>query len=161
MHCFPPVRLTSPGATIPAQNHVAVGEGAVWVLIDNSVVEVDPIRNEVIRRIDTGNVDGIAAGDDGVWVIDGLTGRLTEIDPTSGKIVGSIDVPGSPNAITVGGGSVWLLDRGVGTVLEIDTTTLTPRDRSGSGATRRTSRSGPGPSGWPTGRATRSRGSIP
>lgn len=125
---LPPVRLTSPGATIPAQNHVAVGEGAVWVSIDNSVVEVDPIRNEVIRRIDTGNVDGIAAGDDGVWVIDGLTGRLTEIDPTSGKIVGSIDVPGSPNAITVGGGSVWLLDRGVGTVLEIDTATLTPRD---------------------------------
>jgi streptogramin lyase len=92
------------------------------------VVEVDPIRNEVIRRIDTGVVDGIAAGAGGVWVIDTLFGRLTEIDPTSGKIVGSRAVPGSPDAITVGGGSVWLLDRGVGTVLEIDAVTLATGD---------------------------------
>jgi hypothetical protein len=125
---LPPVRLTPPGASLLNPHYVAVGEGAVWVSLDNSVVKVDPSRNEVIRRIDTGNVDGIAAGDDGVWVIDGLTGQLTQIDPASGKIVGSIDVPGSPDAITVGGGSVWLLDRDVGTVLEIDAATLTPGD---------------------------------
>ncbi|MDP9301788.1 MAG: protein kinase [Actinomycetota bacterium] len=125
---LPSVRLTPPG-TAGFGHHVAVGEGAVWVSLGiDSIVEVDPIRNEVIRRIDTGAVDGIAAGAGGVWVIDTLSGRLTEIDPTSGKIVGSIDVSGSPDAITVGGGSVWLLDQGVGTVLEIDAATLIPGD---------------------------------
>jgi hypothetical protein len=125
---LPPVRLAPPSATVPAPNDVAIGEDAVWVSFVGSVIGVDPTRNEVIHRIDVGNVDGIAAGEGGVWVIDALNGRLTEIDETSGKIVGSIDVPGSPNAITVGGGSVWLLDRDVGTVLEVDAATLTPGD---------------------------------
>ncbi len=126
---LPSVRLTLPGAApIFSGGHAAIGEGAVWVSLDNSIVKVDPIRNEVIRRIKTGNVDGIAAGAGGVWVIDTLSGRLSEIDPASGKIVGSTDVSGSPDAITAGGGSVWLLDREVGTVLEIDAATLTPGD---------------------------------
>jgi streptogramin lyase/predicted Ser/Thr protein kinase len=110
------------------QLHDAVGEGAVWVSIEDRVVEVDPIRNQVIRRIDTGTVDALAAGAGGVWVIDSLAGRLTEFDPTDGAIVGSLAVPISPDAITIGGGSVWLLDRGVGTVLEIDAETLAIRD---------------------------------
>jgi hypothetical protein len=124
---LPSVRLTPPGGSGDG-GYAAVGEGAVWVTLNSGVVEVDPIRNEVISRIDTGAVDAIAAGEDGVWVLDALSGRLSEIDPTSGKIVGSIDVPGSPDAITVGDGSVWLLDRDVGTVLEIDAATLTPGD---------------------------------
>lgn len=126
-----PVRLgpsLGPSQGIPTPLYIAVGQGAVWVASQGEVLKVDPIRNEVIRRIDTGNVDGIAAAGDRVWVIDQLAGRLTEIDVTNGKVVGSIDVPGSPNAITVGGGTVWLLDRGVGTVLEVDSETLATGD---------------------------------
>jgi hypothetical protein len=122
-----PVQL-GPSQGIPTSLWVAIGRGAVWVAAQDEVLEVDPIRNAVVRRIDAGSVDGIAADDDRVWVIDQLAGRLTEIDAASGKVVGSIDVPGSPDAITVGGGSVWLLDRGVGTVLEVDAETLATGD---------------------------------
>ncbi|MDP9299762.1 MAG: hypothetical protein M3P43_02530, partial [Actinomycetota bacterium] len=124
---LPSVPLTS-RLTSGLGGHIAVGEGAVWVSLADSIVEVDPFRGEVIRRIDTGPVDAVAAGAGGVWVIDALTGRLSEVDPTNGKIVGSVDVSGNPDAVTVGGGSVWLLDRGVGTVLEIDAATLTQVD---------------------------------
>jgi virginiamycin B lyase len=126
---LPSVRLTPPGADSTfGAGYLAVDEGAVWVSLGNGIIKVNPIRNEVIRRIDTGVVDGIAAGAGGVWVIDTLFGQLTKIDPASSKIVGSLEVPGSPDAITVGDGSVWLLDRDVGTVLEIDAATLTPGD---------------------------------
>jgi streptogramin lyase len=124
---LPTVPLTS-RLTSGLGGHTAVGEGAVWVSLADSIVEVDPFRGEVIRRIDTGPVDAIAAGAGGVWVIDALTGRLTEVDPTTGKIVGSLDLPGNPGAITAGGGSVWLLDRDVGAVLQIDPATLTQVD---------------------------------
>jgi len=107
---------------------VAVSEGAVWVASGNQVLQVDPISNQVVRRINTGSADGIAADDRRVWVIDQLAGRLTEIDAASGTIVRSIDVPGRQDAITVGGGSVWLLDRVVGTVLQVDAETLATGD---------------------------------
>ena len=72
-----------------------------------------------------------------MWVIEQLSGRLTEIDAASGTIIGSIDVPGRQDAIAVGGGSVWLLDRVVGTVLEVDAETLAIGDsvRVGSNET--------------------------
>ena len=124
---LPSVVVTPPTPVAFSPPHITIGEGAVWVSLGSSVYEVDPIRHAVSRRIDAGNVDAIAAGEGGVWVVDGLTGRLTEIDPASGKILGSVAVSGRPSAITVGGGSVWLLDRDVGTVLEIDAATPTPR----------------------------------
>lgn len=95
---------------------------------NNSVLEVDPIRNQVTRRIDIGSADDIAAGAGGVWVIDTLGGQLIKIDPASGKVSGSVDVPGGPDAVAVGGGAVWVLDRDVGTVLEIDAVTLAEGD---------------------------------
>jgi streptogramin lyase len=127
---LPSVRLAHPvgGNGSHPNFHAAVGEGAVWVSIDDRVVEVDPIRGQVIQRFDAGSVDALAAGAGGVWVIDTLAGRLTEFDPTDGSIVGSLAVPGSPDAITIGDGSVWLLDRGLGTVLEIDGEGLAIRD---------------------------------
>ena len=125
---LPSIELVPPGATVPGQARLAVGEGAVWVGTDQSVIEVDPVRNRMTSRVDVGNLDGIAAGEGGVFVIDGLSGRLTKIDPASGKIVGSVELAGSPNALAVGGGAVWVLDRDVGTVLAVDPETLATGD---------------------------------
>ena len=68
---------------------------------------------------------GIAVGEGAVWVIDKLTGSLTEIDPRTGAAQASADLPGNLDDVVAGGGSVWVLDRAVGTVSVVDPQTLT------------------------------------
>jgi predicted Ser/Thr protein kinase len=125
---LPPIRLVAIGTPIPGQTRLAVGEGAVWAAVDRILIQVDPVRNRVRRRIEVGNIDGVAAGEGSVFVIDGLSGRLTQVDPTTGKVIGSVELAGSPDALAVGGGAVWVLDSDVGTVQEVDAETLAPGD---------------------------------
>jgi serine/threonine-protein kinase len=125
---LPSIRLVPNGIPFTGQTRLAVGEGAVWAAVDRFLIQVDPVRNRVKRRIELGNIDGIAAGEGGVFVIDGLSGTLTKIDPASGKVIGSVDLAGSPDALAVGGGEVWVLDSDVGTVQEVDAETLAPGD---------------------------------
>jgi peptide/nickel transport system substrate-binding protein len=50
---------------------VAVGPDAVWVANagDGTVSRIDPVKNEVVRRIRVGNAPtGVAVGDGYVWV---------------------------------------------------------------------------------------------
>jgi predicted Ser/Thr protein kinase/DNA-binding beta-propeller fold protein YncE len=125
---LPSIRLVPAATPVPGQTRLAVGEGAVWAAVDRVLIQIDPVRNRVKRRIEVGNIDGVAAGEGGVFVIDGLSGRLTKVDPTTGKIVGSVELAGSPDALAVGGGEVWVLDSDVGTVQEVDAETLAPGD---------------------------------
>lgn len=125
---LPSIRLVPAGTAVPGQTRLAVGEGAVWAAVDRFLIQVDPVRNRVKRRIELGNIDGVAAGEGGVFVIDGLSGRLTKVDPTTGQIVGAVQIAGSPDALAVGGGAVWVLDSDVGTVQEVDAETLAPGD---------------------------------
>lgn len=125
---LPSIRLVPPTTPVPGETRLAVGEGAVWAAVNRFLIQVDPVRNRVERRIELGNIDGIAAGEGGVFVIDGLSGGLTKIDPASGKVIGSVQLAGSPDALALGGGAVWVLDSDVGTVQEVDAETLAPGD---------------------------------
>lgn len=123
-----PVRLSSSTAAVPAHITMAVGDRDVWVGYGGSVLQVDPLRGKVVRRIQTGATNGIAAGEDAVWTIDDLTGRITKIDAARGSVDGSAVMPGSLDAVVVGGGSVWVLDAHAGTVSVIDPETLSVTD---------------------------------
>jgi len=125
---LPSIKLLPVGTPFSGQTRLAVGEGAVWAAVDRFLIEVDPVRNRVKSRIELGNIDGVAAGEGGVFVIDGLSGTLTKIDPSSGKVIASIQLAGSPDVLAVGGGEVWVLDSDVGTVQEVDAETLAPGD---------------------------------
>ena len=59
---------------------------------------------------------------------------LDVYDPTTGQIVGSVQLAGSPDALAVGGGAVWVLDSDVGTVQEVDAETLAPGDTARVGS---------------------------
>ena len=82
---------------------VAVGEGNVWVLDaeDQTVTQIDPGRNEVVRVFGTSSrPTDIGAGAGAVWVGNGARGDLSEmprsvsrIDPASGVVVETIDLP--------------------------------------------------------------------
>ena len=84
-------------------SNVAVGEGSVWVLDgdDQTVTQIDPETNEVVRVFATSSrPTDIGAGAGAVWVGNGANDDLSEmprsvsrIDPASGVVVDTIDLP--------------------------------------------------------------------
>ncbi|HET6683263.1 MAG TPA: BTAD domain-containing putative transcriptional regulator [Gaiella sp.] len=82
---------------------VGVGEGSVWVLDgdDQTVTQIDPETNEVVRVFGTSSrPTDIGAGAGAVWVGNGASDDLSEmprsvsrIDPASGVVVDTIDLP--------------------------------------------------------------------
>ena len=89
---------------------VAVGEGGVWVTdsLHNTVVEVDPARNRVVRRIVVGHdPDAVTVGAGAVWVANGLNGTVSRIDPRTGRVA-TLRIGPCPRNIAVGEGAVWV-----------------------------------------------------
>jgi len=119
----PPAEAESPGRT-----WIATGEERVWVAGPSVLVEVDPVRGRVVRRIDVAGVTGLAVGEGSVWVIDDLSGQLLRFDPATGGQTGSASIPGNLDDVTAGGGAVWILDKGAGTVVLVDPMTLEVTD---------------------------------
>jgi len=82
---------------------VGVGEGSVWVLDgdDQTVTQIDPETNEVVRVFGTSSrPTDIGAGAGAVWVGNGARDNLDEmprsvsrIDPASGVVVDTIELP--------------------------------------------------------------------
>jgi hypothetical protein len=101
---------------------IAVGAGAVWAINpDRTVSRIDP---ETGRHVATIDVDAatIAAGDEGVWLIDADdTVAVVPIDPSTNRGGRPIRV-GAQNlsAAAVGGGYVWASAEGDGLVWRIE-----------------------------------------
>ena len=87
-----------------APSSVAVGEGSVWVLDgdDQTVTQIDPETNDVRRVFSTSSrPTDIAAGAGAVWVGNGprrgwlsdFPESVSRIDPASGVVVGTVDLP--------------------------------------------------------------------
>jgi DNA-binding SARP family transcriptional activator/ABC-type branched-subunit amino acid transport system substrate-binding protein len=89
-----------------APSNVAVGEGSVWVLDgdDKTVTQIDPETNDVRRVFSTASrPTDIAAGAGAVWVGNGPSRGISDvpesvsrIDPRSGVVVDTIDLPPAP-----------------------------------------------------------------
>jgi hypothetical protein len=88
---------------------VAVGEGAVWVLLQDGVLlRVDPDRHQVTGRVEVGRPDGgplagpLAVGEGAVWVgVGDRDGKATiRVDPVSLRVTARL------------GGHVWAAAHG-------------------------------------------------
>jgi len=102
-----------------AQQFIAVTDDAVWVVNpDLTVSRIDPLTNEIVAVVDV-RATGIAAGDGGVWVIDGE--GVAKIDPETDAIAWRTDVAADGlTALAIGGGAVWAADPFHGSVWRID-----------------------------------------
>jgi Tol biopolymer transport system component/streptogramin lyase len=108
---------------------VEVGEGAVWATASGAglVARIDPASNEVVETIPVGAGSGpggigcLAVGEGGVWVTrGGDRDSLVRIDPTSDRIVSTIDLPNPDywNQVVVEGGMVLVAIGGPDVPLE-------------------------------------------
>jgi streptogramin lyase len=68
------------------------------------------------------SVNAIAAGDEGVWVVQRAPGLATHIDPATGEVLGTVPIPGA-DGVAVGGGSVWVTSEFDGTVTRVNPAT--------------------------------------
>jgi hypothetical protein len=85
---------------------IATGAGGVWVTRGNSVVEIDPATNHVIRRFATPYPSGLAVGLGSAWVTSGR--QLFRVKP--GKGVTSVTRDAIPQPVlapTVGHAALW------------------------------------------------------
>ena len=89
---------------------VAVGDGGVWVTdnVHDTVVEIDPSRNRIVRRVQVGRDPyAVAVGSGAVWVADDQGGTVSRIDPRTGRVI-TFPVGPYPRNIAVGEGAVWV-----------------------------------------------------
>jgi hypothetical protein len=99
--------------------NIAVGEGAVWVTVDDftgmsegySLLRIDPVTNEISGSLEIGESADVAVGAESVWLT-GARGHqavLQRVEPDSMRI--SQEIPLGDlrlNEIDVGAGGVWL-----------------------------------------------------
>jgi hypothetical protein len=89
---------------------VAVGGGSVWVTLPedvaSTVFRVDPATDQVVDTVRVGvGVGSVIFGEGSVWANHEFdVGSVTRIDPASGGVAGTLDVPIVQAA---GGGSLW------------------------------------------------------
>lgn len=93
----------------------ALGFGSLWVGdFGGSVIQVDPARHTILRRIPVGgSVDSVAADVGAVWVTtsgdESHNGRLVRIDPRSGRVTAHFPMATYSAIVAADRGAVWLL----------------------------------------------------
>jgi class 3 adenylate cyclase/streptogramin lyase len=106
---------------------IAVGGGYVWVTAEfaGQVIRVDPGHANAAKPIDVATgIQGIAYGEDAVWIAGANDGTLYRLDPVTGQTQ-PIPLPdgSQPQDVAVGGGSVWVTDALGGRVFRVDAST--------------------------------------
>jgi hypothetical protein len=106
LHIGPPVDPIG-GEAFP----VAVGEGAVWVVLHGNLVRVDPHRNRVVARVRVSlpeqAMDVRVAGGT-VWVA--TSAGMVGFDPRTGRVLGKVRTSGRGVPVAAEGGSLWWLE---------------------------------------------------
>ena len=91
---------------------LAAGAGAVWAVTSGAgLLRIDP-RSARLTASLPGPVSAVAAGAGGVWAVccQGRIrpGRVTRLDPASGRVIAAVGLPGRPLAVGAGPGGVWV-----------------------------------------------------
>ena len=109
---------------LPGVGRVALTDGLVWVGGDDSstVSAIDARTRRLVRTVPIGVFPSdIAAGAGSLWVVDGARGRVVEISPSYGEILGTSRFAASgeapadrfgfdPTAIAADEDGVWITD---------------------------------------------------
>jgi tRNA A-37 threonylcarbamoyl transferase component Bud32 len=100
---------------------VAASAKALWVAGGRRLWRVEMSGGQTPRplRLPFAPV-ALAAGNGGVWLVDGTAGALVRIDPLTKKVAARIPVGRGPRAVAVGAGSVWVANGADGTVSRVD-----------------------------------------
>jgi hypothetical protein len=109
--------VTVSQTSLPGGNSLslAVGYQAVWVTGVGVTYQVDEVTGRIVRTIRTpgthadGCSSGIAAGAGAVWVTHDCQG-IYRIDPRSGRVAASLQVPDVGGAVAVADGLLWVTD---------------------------------------------------
>ena len=88
------------------------GAGAVWAVTSSAgLLRIDP-GTARLTTPNPGPVSAIAAGPEGVWAVccqgRGPRGRVTRLDPASGRVIATVGLPARPLAVGAGPGAVWV-----------------------------------------------------
>jgi DNA-binding SARP family transcriptional activator/streptogramin lyase len=86
------------------------GDGRLWLTSYRAdlVSILDP-KNLTTQTTQVGSGPmGVVAEGGAVWVAESLDRAVSEIDPTTRRVIGTITVGGMTEGIAVGGGSVWV-----------------------------------------------------
>jgi YVTN family beta-propeller protein len=106
-----PRTLLPAGVPIPTGvvGVIAVGAHAVWAVVGNKVVEINPHDNSVEASIPVGSNPGsIAVGGGAVWVANSSDGTISRIDPAKQAVVATIHVGPSPVGLAFGANRLWV-----------------------------------------------------
>lgn len=112
---------------------IEYGDGALWALTGyelGTIERIDPRTNAVVRTLPLGRLGGaatikprlIVADEGGSW--SATAEALWRIDPSTGRVTGSVPLGQPPVDVAVGDGTVWVAAYD-GNVLGIDPTSQT------------------------------------
>jgi virginiamycin B lyase len=107
----------------PGFNALAVGEGAVWVMNNDSstLMRVDPETNEIVARtklLDT--AEDAATGAGALWLSNSAVDTVSRIDPSTNEVTAKIRAGPHPAGIEAFRGAVWVANSGGPSVSRID-----------------------------------------
>ncbi|MGZ6690376.1 MAG: ABC transporter substrate-binding protein [Solirubrobacteraceae bacterium] len=101
----------------------AGGGGSRLTAAANSVAVIDPHANRVVADTPVGAAPaGVAAGVDGVWVVNTDDHTISNIDPPSRRVIRVVPVGGNVDAVAADTGALWAVDSTRGVASRIDPT---------------------------------------
>jgi tRNA A-37 threonylcarbamoyl transferase component Bud32 len=111
--------------SVPTPNHVAFAEGTLWVAsaAGGRVFKVDPDSGRVLTATSVESTqrsaNPIAAGPQGVWLVETLPGQVTHIAPVTGRVVATLDIPHA-DGVALSGGFAWITNSTDGVLTQVN-----------------------------------------
>jgi YVTN family beta-propeller protein len=97
------------------------GGGGSANVAPNSLAEIDPHSNRVVRSVAVGVGPGsVAFGDGSVWVANLDDRTVSRIDPSALSLQHTVTLNATPTGIAWGSGAIWVANGLLGTVSRID-----------------------------------------
>jgi streptogramin lyase len=119
-------------ASVPVQRPlgVAVAGGSVWAASGDALVRIDAPRASVEGSTPMGGRPaGVVGSDEGVFVLDQLTGDAIRVDTATADIVGRLDADIAVLDVALTDGDAWIPDPAGSAVLRVDPFTGVLRSR--------------------------------
>jgi len=119
-------KISIPGPPIAS---MSAGNGAMWaLLVDGTLVRIDPLSNKVAGTFDTHtSAPGVVVALDGyTWICDCEVGHVIQFDPRRNVVVRRLSLPEHGFLVDVdtqGGHTVWMLDPSGNTLTPIQPNT--------------------------------------
>jgi ligand-binding sensor domain-containing protein len=119
------VDLTGLGFPIVEHLWVAAGEGAVWLVSETSVVQIDPRTNAIVGApmVVGEEVVTFAVGEGTLWTGSHDDGVIARVDATANAVVATVEAGFEVHGLAVADGSAWVLDEHGFAVVELDPAT--------------------------------------